>query len=113
MLVYLDSVARKIAAELAWDWQSMDERRRQLLRAYAVLARAKGVHVTEEDVHDAWAAWMASKDPEHPDLKPFAELTERKRRSDEPFTRAIRTVAHSSHRGTIGRPGRDRFTPEP
>jgi hypothetical protein len=113
MPVYLDDVARSIAAELGWDWQSIDERRRLLLRAYAVLVRSKGVHVTEEDVHDTWAAWMAGEDPGHPYLKPFSELNEPTRRADEPFTAAIRAIARALQNAHDGCPAADQATRGP
>jgi hypothetical protein len=66
-----------------------------LFRLYAVLALAKGEDVRLEDVHDAWAAWMAGQDPGHSSLVPFAELTSDVRRSDEPYLEAVVAVAHT------------------
>jgi hypothetical protein len=64
----------------------------QLFRIYAVLALAKGVAVGPEDVHDAWCAWMAERDPEHAALLPFRELNADQQALDEPLVRAIRAA---------------------
>jgi hypothetical protein len=45
-----------------------------LFRMYALLALAKGIAVSAAGVHNAWTAWMQDRDPDHPSLKPFAEL---------------------------------------
>ncbi len=46
----------------------------ELMRLYALLALSKGATATAEDVHNAWAVWMSSKEADHPSLKPFEEL---------------------------------------
>lgn len=61
-----------------------------LFRIYAVLALAKGADVSAEDVHNAWAVWMAETDPGHASLRPFRELDADTQRSDEPFVQAIK-----------------------
>lgn len=57
---------------------------------YAVLARAKGAAVTASDVHDAWAAWMESRDEEHDAIRPFELLSKDIKDEDMPFVEAIR-----------------------
>jgi hypothetical protein len=69
---------------------------------YALLMRAKGSEVTPEDVHDAWSVWMRARDPRHPSLVPFRELSVETQASDEPYAKAIRLAA--AHRKA--RPGR-------
>jgi hypothetical protein len=64
-----------------------------LFLIYAVLMRAKGEQVTEVDVHDAWAAWMESRNPEHPALLPFESLAAATQRHDVPYVEAIRAAA--------------------
>lgn len=64
-----------------------------LYRIYAVLALAKGAATTNQDVHDAWAAWASDHQPNHPSLVPFDELPERVRELDQPYTDAIHEVA--------------------
>jgi hypothetical protein len=91
--MYLDDIARQIADELGPDALPEEEGVSRLLRSYAVLARAKGTAVTAEDIHDAWVAWMADKDPEHDALRPFSDLDAGARREDDPFVAAVRTVA--------------------
>ncbi len=64
-----------------------------LFLIYAVLLRAKGAAVTAEDVHNAWAAWMTTRDPEHEAIRPFGELDAEARAEDSPFVAAIRGAA--------------------
>lgn len=64
-----------------------------LFRFYAVLALAKGTAVTAEDVHNAWAAWMSDRDPNHEAIKPYASLQEGVKQEDQPYAEAIRRVA--------------------
>jgi hypothetical protein len=66
---------------------------RALFRLYALLALAKGVEVTAEDVHNAWAVWMSGENPGHQSLRRFTDLDAETRASDEPFVEAIRSVA--------------------
>lgn len=70
-----------------------DGNTRQLLRIYAVLGLSFGNTVKTEDVHNAWVAWMASQNPDHPSLVPFEILPRDVAAEDEPFVVAIRTVA--------------------
>ncbi|WP_158672670.1 RipA family octameric membrane protein [Mycobacterium colombiense] len=70
-----------------------DEDTHELFRIYAVLLLAKGSRVEVEDVHNAWSAWMSSKDPNHRALVPLHELGADAIKSDEPFVTAIRDVA--------------------
>ncbi|MGH4028702.1 DUF7701 domain-containing protein [Actinomycetota bacterium Odt1-20B] len=64
-----------------------------LFRIYAVLLRAKGEQVTDEDVHDAWSAWMGSVDDTHTALVPFHDLDPETRAFDAPYAMAIRAAA--------------------
>lgn len=64
-----------------------------LYRIYAVLCLSKGQAVTNEDVHNAWAAWQAEMNPEHRSLVPFRELSPATQALDEPYRDAIRAVA--------------------
>lgn len=64
-----------------------------LFLLYALLCLAKGVNVTEGDVHDAWSTWKTLRSEEHPSLIPFADLDEATRSEDLPFVLAIRRVA--------------------
>lgn len=66
-----------------------------LFRLYAVLLLAKGEHVTDEDVHNALAAWMQTTDPGHHSLRPFRELDSRTQAADAPYTAAIRAAARN------------------
>ncbi|MFI6850028.1 hypothetical protein OG535_40055 [Kitasatospora sp. NBC_00085] len=69
-----------------------------LFRIYAVLLRAKGEQVTDEDVHDAWSAWMQSADPTHRALLPFQNLPAEIRAFDTPYAEAIRAAARIARR---------------
>jgi hypothetical protein len=91
-LNYLDDLGARIRAHVS-KADLPDENTRGLFRIYAVLLLAKGVAVTSEDVHNAWAAWMAGLDADHEALVPFQELDPEVASDDEPFAEAIRTVA--------------------
>ncbi len=64
-----------------------------LFLMYAILALTVGEEVRSQHVHDAWSAWMATRDPSHESIKPFDQLSSETRRQDEPFAEAIRKVA--------------------
>ena len=91
-LIYLDELGARIRAQVP-KADLPDENTRGLFRIYAVLLLAKGAAVTSEDVHNAWAAWMAGLDAHHEALVPFHELDAEVASDDEPFAEAIRTVA--------------------
>jgi hypothetical protein len=91
-VTYLRRIAEDIRREVPPELLP-EEGVEPLLLMYAVLARAKGRDVTSEDVHDAWAAWMATVDPSHDSIRPFEELAPDVRAQDEPFAEAIRRVA--------------------
>jgi hypothetical protein len=63
-----------------------------LFRLYAVLALAKGVDVTAEDVHNAWAAWTQESDAGHSALRPFSQLDHQTQLEDRPYAEAIRSA---------------------
>jgi hypothetical protein len=91
-MTYLDELADAIRREV--DPAALpDGDTASLFRLYAVLLLAKGVAVTAEDVHNAWAAWMSGRDPAHQAIKPYRQLPDDIRRSDQPFLEAIRRVA--------------------
>jgi hypothetical protein len=73
-----------------------DEDTRGLFRMYAVLLLAKGDATTAADVHNAWCAWMADRQPRHESLVPFEELSVEQRTQDAAFVSAIRVTATSS-----------------
>lgn len=64
-----------------------------LFLIYAVLALAKGDNVQPRDIHNAWAAWMSTRDPEHESIVPYEDLPADVRREDDPFLAAVRQVA--------------------
>ena len=66
-----------------------------LFLIYAALALAKGEEVTGRDVHNAWAAWMASQDANHDSIKPYDELPADVRDKDVPFVHAIHDVVRA------------------
>lgn len=92
---YLQDIADAIQAEVPAD-QLPNEDASALFRIYAVLALAKGSAVTAEDVHNGWAAWMTASNPTHESVEPFDQLSRKIQSDDEPFVKAIRTVASRS-----------------
>jgi hypothetical protein len=87
-LNYLEDVASAIRGQVPAK-QLPDGDLDLLFRIYAVLALAKGEAVVEADVHDAWAAWILSESPSHPNAKPFSELPGHIQAEDLPFLRAV------------------------
>lgn len=71
-----------------------------LFDLYAVLALIRGMDTTRRDVHETWVAWMLAEGEQHPSMVPFEDLPPDVQTEDEPFARAIRTVA--SRRGATG-----------
>lgn len=92
MRSYLDEIADAIRDEVPPD-KVPEGGTILLFRLYAVLALAKGATVTLEDVHNAWSAWMLEHDPAHESIQPFSELGDDVKQEDEPYAKAIRTVA--------------------
>ncbi|MGI8414121.1 MAG: DUF7701 domain-containing protein [Solirubrobacteraceae bacterium] len=88
---YLDELAVRIRDEVPESHRG--ETSLALFRLYAVLALAKGEAVEASDVHNAWAAWMQDREPNHEALRPFDELDRETREADSPFVVAIRAVA--------------------
>lgn len=91
-MTYLDEIAAEIERELAPELIP-DADTDLLFRLYAVLTLIKGEDIDSADVHDAWAAWMSERDPAHAALQPFDELDPETQAQDDPYVRAIRTVA--------------------
>lgn len=91
-MTYLDELAREIERQVPRDLLP-DEDISSLFRLYALLALSKGATVEAVDVHNAWAAWMQERDPDHRSIKPFEELDPETQASDEPFVEAVRAVA--------------------
>jgi len=96
-MTYLDELAIEIERQVPGELVP-DEDTSSLFRLYAVLALAKGQAVNAVDVHNAWVAWMQERDPAHRSIKPFEELDAETQAGDEPFVRAIRTVAERLER---------------
>ncbi len=90
-MTYLDELAEEIESRVPSELMPPEDIR-PLFRLYAVLALAKGAGVSTADVHDAWAAWTAARDPEHPSIKPFDELDTETQAADLPFAEAIRAA---------------------
>jgi len=91
-MTYLDDLASEIERLVPRELIP-EEDTSALFRLYALLALVKGSAVDAGDVHNAWAAWMQERSPDHRSIKPFDELDAETKASDEPFVRAIRAVA--------------------
>lgn len=90
--MYLATLANEIRMRVPSD-DLPDEDTRGLFLGYAVLLLAKGDDVTASDVHNAWVAWMAGREPNHEALVPFEQLDAEAAEMDDPFVEAIRAVA--------------------
>ncbi|RSS41625.1 hypothetical protein [Streptomyces sp. WAC08241] len=91
-MTYLDSLAELIRSCLPLGAEPPKDSA-ALFRMYAVLLKAKGEQVTDEDVHDAWSAWMQDVDNRHEALIPFDDLDPETRAFDAPYAEAIRVAA--------------------
>jgi hypothetical protein len=87
---YLRELSEAIRAEVPA--RLIPEDADDLFLIYAVLARVKGEQVTEEDVHDAWTAWMETRGQRHQSMVPFDQLPQEVRVEDRPFVAAIHAV---------------------
>ncbi|HEY2093498.1 MAG TPA: hypothetical protein VGJ81_16600 [Thermoanaerobaculia bacterium] len=101
--MYLDTIASLIRARIPDD-RLPEGDAESLLRFYAVLLRAKGASVTESDVHDAWSAWMMSRNPGHSALVPYPDLDVSVQEQDRTFVSAIRAATEETASAT--RPAR-------
>ncbi len=91
-MTYLDVVAKDIWSEVPKD-ALPDEDAADLFLIYAVLLLAKGQDVTQEDVHNAWVAWMSGRRAGHETMIPYGDLPPDAQSEDSPFVTAIRVVA--------------------
>jgi hypothetical protein len=94
-VTYLDELASRIEDQVPAELRPKADAR-SLFRLYAVLALVKGRAVSAGDVHNAWAAWMLARDPEHRSIRPFEELDAETQAADLPFVEAIRSAASGS-----------------
>jgi hypothetical protein len=91
-----DSYITRIAAEIrsAVPPQSLPaSNTNDLFLIYAVLALTKGVDVEARDIHNAWAAWMSMRNPQHESIVPYDDLSPDVKREDDPYVAAVRSVA--------------------
>jgi hypothetical protein len=79
----------------------------ELLAHYAHLVMTTGVSTDQQDVHDAWAAYTATRQPEHEGLVPFDDLDPPAQERATRYAMAIRDLA----RRGLPEPGTD--DPEP
>jgi hypothetical protein len=91
---YIESLAAQIRSHVPAELVPDDAG--GLFLIYAALGLAKGERVEARDVHNAWAAWMAQRDPGHESIKPYGELPASVRAEDDPFVLAIREAARES-----------------
>jgi hypothetical protein len=92
---YFGTAMQALGAELAARDKHADP---DLLRLYTLLVLTTGTGTTAENVHDAWSAWRILTRPDHPALKPFAELSPEVAELDQPYADAI--CAASLERGS-------------
>ncbi len=90
--MYLDDIAATIRTHIPESRMPKGDAE-ELLLIYAVLARAKGVSVTQSDIHDAWSAWMSGRNDQHESLVEYEKLAEDVREEDAVFAAAIQRAA--------------------
>ena len=88
-LNYIDRIALAIRQRVPDEMVADDSGADDLFRLYGLLALAKGIHTTAEDVHNAWVVWMVQRGEDHQSLRPFAELRAEIQDRDRPFVAAI------------------------
>ena len=99
---YVDQIVAALAERL-------DDCEIDLLRQYALLVLVTGEQTTEQDAHDAWAAWRTATNPRHRLLMSFHHLPAEAKALNTPYADAIRAVAarlreqqyHPSRRSTV------------
>jgi hypothetical protein len=64
-----------------------------MIALYALLVIVKGEDASLHDVHDAWALWQATTNPDHRNLVPLEFLTEAQQQLDRPFLEAVVAIA--------------------
>ena len=79
------AVRQRVPDEVLGDEGGADD----LFRLYGLLALAKGIDTTAEDVHNAWVVWMVQRGEDHQSLRPFVELPAETQDKDRPFVAAI------------------------
>lgn len=95
--MYLDELASRIATHIP-KGRLPDGDAQALLRLYAMLLRAKGIKVSQSDVHDAWSAWIASRNTSHESLVAYEDLPAAVQEQDAVFATAIRRAAEQVSR---------------
>lgn len=94
---YIQRAEQILREEVAATGHNIDDTQARL---YTLLLLTKGRVATLADVHDAWAVGRNIDRPEHPDLVPFAELSDETVAYDVPFLKAI--VAAADRRRELG-----------
>lgn len=64
-----------------------------LLKLYALLTLTLGGGTRLEDVHDAWAVWRNTTDPNHRSLVPFGDLSLEVQELDRKYMDMIHAAA--------------------
>ena len=91
---YVDQIVAALAERL-------DDCEIDLLRQYALLVLVTGEQTTEQDAHDAWAAWRTATNPRHRLLVSFDHLPAEEQALNTPYADAIRAVAARLHEGKV------------
>ena len=92
---YVDVLARDIYRRTG-ETDEPSEKDMLLYRMYALLGLVVGADVTNEHVHDAWAAWTATYRPDHHSLVPFDALAPDVQDLDALYRDAIRAAVEQA-----------------
>lgn len=90
---YIHEIAQRIRTKVHPNEAIVKDKMTDLYYAYAVLALAKGKAVTDEDIHNAWAAWSAEHNPKNESIVPFADLSPEIQAYDSKYAAAVHEVA--------------------
>ena len=90
---YIDDIALRVKAEYEKSAGKKTSSPMELLRIYAGIVANNGVEATWVTVHNGWAVWRATTNPENKNLVPAKDLEPDEIVKDDPWVSAIRAVA--------------------
>jgi hypothetical protein len=87
----------RLIAEILTEFPKL-EGKPELVDLYAAIVLAKGIDLTNEDVHDAWAIWQNRIRPDHRSIIEYDKLTPEVQDLDTKYTRGL---VHAALRANV------------